>query len=138
MTLKDIINHFPNKYVCVHNTKLDARSLIKEADILCVFDTLRIATENAPRIHNYMKQYADFDIIYCDYQDYVSTRQRPAVPIYAKNFSINNTPTHPTENGNIDPNFMGTQDDITEILEAIRYQEWKFSCGLFDELPFNQ
>lgn len=123
MTLKDIINHFPNKYVCVHNTKLDARSLIKEADILCVFDTLRIATENAPRIHNYMKQYADFDIIYCDYQDYVSTRQRPTVPIYAKNFNINNTPTHPTDNWDFDTCFIGVQDDIEPLLKALAQHE---------------
>ena len=119
MTLNEIMTHFPNKYVCVHNTILDSRSLIKEADILCVFDTLRIATENTHRIHSYIKQYSDFDIIYCDYQDYVSTRQRPAIPTYSKKFSINNHNTHPTENWDFDSCFIGTQTEIESLLKAL-------------------
>ena len=74
MTIQDMINFFPKKYICVHNTKRNALSLITEADILCVYDTLRIAYENQNMIKRYMMQYSDFDIIYGDYNDYFDTR----------------------------------------------------------------
>ena len=74
MTIHDIINYFPEKYICVHNTKRNALQLITEADILCVYDTLRIAAENKNMIKRYMQQYPDFDIIYGDYDDYFTTR----------------------------------------------------------------
>ena len=119
MTLNGLMTHFPNKYVCVHNTILDSRSLIKEADILCVFDTLDIATENTHRIRSYMKQYPDFDIIYCNYQDYVSTRERPAIPTYFKKSNINKHYTHPTEDWDFDGIFIGTQDEIDSLLNAL-------------------
>jgi len=74
MTIHDIINYFPEKYICVHNTKRNALQLITEADILCVYDTLRIAAENKNMIKRYMQQYPDFDIIFGDYGDYFYTR----------------------------------------------------------------
>ena len=74
MTIHDIINYFPEKYICVHNTKRNALQLITEADILCVYDTLRIAAENKNMIKRYMRQYSDFDIIYGDYDNYFATR----------------------------------------------------------------
>jgi len=74
MTIQEIINFFPKKYICVHNTKRNALQLITEADILCVYDTLRMATENKHMIKRYIRLYPDFDIIYGDYDDYFNTR----------------------------------------------------------------
>ena len=74
MTIQDIMYFFPKKYICVHNTKVNALQLITDADVLCVYDSLRIASENQNMIKRYMAQYPDFDIIYGDYDDYFSTR----------------------------------------------------------------
>ena len=74
-TLKEIVNGFPRKYICVKNTILDKDNLIVTAEIIRVFDTLEIAKDNATEIRNMMKRYTDFDIVYGDYDDYVNTRR---------------------------------------------------------------
>ena len=74
-TIKEITEGFPEKYVCVKNTHLDADNLIITAEIIRVFDTLEIAKDNATEIRNMMKRYTDFDIVYGDYDDYVNTRR---------------------------------------------------------------
>ena len=74
-TLKEIVNGFPRKYICVKNTTLDKDNLIVTAEIIRVFDTLEIAKDNATEIRNMMKRYTDFDIVYGDYDDYVNTRR---------------------------------------------------------------
>ena len=86
MTLEEIIHFFPKKYICVHNTKLSQTNIITEADVLCVYDSLRIAAENKNMIKRYIKQYPDFDIIYGDYNDYVS--KRSLNPMVDYHFSI--------------------------------------------------
>lgn len=75
VTIKEITNNFPNKYVCVHNTVLDTDNLIVTAEIIRVYDTLEIAKDNASEIRKMMKRYKDFDIVYGNYKDYVNTRK---------------------------------------------------------------
>lgn len=51
-------------------------NLIETATVLKVYPTLLDAYDNLSEIKAYKKRYSDFDIVYGDYEDYVSTRRK--------------------------------------------------------------
>lgn len=51
-------------------------NIIQTAAILKVYPTLQDAYQNIREIKTFIKRYDDFDIVYGDYDDYVSTRRR--------------------------------------------------------------
>lgn len=57
-------------------TKKTLDNIIQEATLLTVYPTLEDAIDNKDEIRSYMKRYSDFDIVYGDYMDYMTTRKR--------------------------------------------------------------
>lgn len=76
MLLTELIEKYPGQYIAVAHTQKTLDNIIREATLLTVYPTLRHAEENKKQIQAYMKRYPDFDIVYGDYEDYVSTRRR--------------------------------------------------------------
>lgn len=76
MILREIIKKYPLQYIAVANTQKGIDNLIQTASILHVYPTLEEAYHNVKQIKDFMTRYSDFDIIYGDYEDYVSTRRK--------------------------------------------------------------
>lgn len=79
MLLKEMINKYPEHYIAVAHLKKGVDNLIQTATVLKVYPTLREAYSNIKEIKLFMNRYADFDIVYGDYDDYVSTRRKMIV-----------------------------------------------------------
>ena len=61
-------------------------------------------------IKNYMNQYFDFDIIYCDYDDYRNTRSDAGfIPTQSELFG----------------GFIGTQSDLDLLLKDFKFKNAK-------------
>lgn len=97
-----MVKNFKNKYICVKNCKKDEHNLIISADVIKIYDTLELAKDNASEIRKFMKKYSDFDIVYGDLEDYVSTRKNKNVTYRA-----------------IDSNKMCTQEEIDFIIKQM-------------------
>lgn len=76
MVLKEIIDKYPEQYIAVAHVKKGIDNIIQTAAILKVYPTLQDAYQNIREIKTFIKRYDDFDIVYDDYDDYVSTRRR--------------------------------------------------------------
>lgn len=79
MLLREMIVKYPEQYIAVAHVQKGIDNLIQTATVLTVYPTLQDAYKNLKQIKDYMKRYSDFDIIYGDYEDYVSTRRRMVV-----------------------------------------------------------
>lgn len=79
MLLKEMINKYPEQYIAVAHVKKGVDNLIQTATVLKVYPSLRDAYTNMKEIKLFMKRYADFDIVYGDYDDYVFTRRKMIV-----------------------------------------------------------
>ena len=76
MQLREMIDKYPQQYIAVAYTKKGIDNLIETATVLKVYPTLLDAYDNLSEIKAYKKRYSDFDIVYGDYEDYVSTRRK--------------------------------------------------------------
>lgn len=76
MLLKEMINKYPKQYIAVAYVKKGVDNLIQTATVIKVYPTLRHAYESIAEIKSFMSRYNDFDIVYGDYNDYVSTRRK--------------------------------------------------------------
>lgn len=76
MLLKEMINKYPEQYIAVAYVKKGVDNLIQTATVLKVYPTLQDAYTNMKEIKLFMNRYIDFDIVYGDYEDYVSTRRK--------------------------------------------------------------
>ena len=76
MQLREMIDKYPQQYIAVAHTKKGIDNLIETATVLKVYPTLLDAYDNLSEIKEYKKRYSDFDIVYGDYEDYVSTRRK--------------------------------------------------------------
>lgn len=74
MLLKEMITKYPKQYIAVAYVHKGIDNLIQTATVITVYPTLQDAYRNQEQIKAYMKRYSDFDIVYGDYEDYVSTR----------------------------------------------------------------
>ena len=74
MQLREMIDKYPQQYIAVAYTKKGIDNLIETATVLKVYPTLLDAYDNLSDIKAYKKRYSDFDIVYGDYEDYVSTK----------------------------------------------------------------
>ncbi len=76
MLLREMIDRYPEQYIAVAHVKKGIDNLIQTATVLKVYPTLQNAYENVKEIKQFMSRYTDFDIVYGDYSDYVSTRRK--------------------------------------------------------------
>lgn len=76
MQLREMIDKYPKQYIAVAHVQKGVDNLIQTATILTVYPTLQTAYQSLKEIKTFMKRYSDFDIVYGDYEDYVSTRRR--------------------------------------------------------------
>ncbi len=78
MTIEKMVRNYPEKYICVKDCVYGYRgydTLIAEATVIKVYDSLAVAENNVSEIKGLMERYRDFDIIYGDIEDYVNTRK---------------------------------------------------------------
>ncbi len=78
MTIEKMVKNYPGKYICVKDCIYGYRgydTLIADATVIKVYDTLEIVQSNAMEIKGLTEKYRDFDIIYGDLEDYVNTRK---------------------------------------------------------------
>lgn len=75
MVLREIIDKYPEQYIAVAHVKKGIDNIIQTATVLKVYPTLQNAYQNVKEIKTFIKRYDDFDIVYGDYDDYVSTRR---------------------------------------------------------------
>ncbi len=76
MVLREIIDKYPEQYIAVAHVKKGIDNIIQTATVLKVYPTLQNAYQNVKEIKTFIKRYDDFDIVYGDYDDYVSTRRK--------------------------------------------------------------
>lgn len=76
MTIREITAKYPDQYIALVYTKKGIDNLIEEATVLKVYPTLESAYDNQNEIKAYKKRYSNFDIVYGDYNDYVTTRRK--------------------------------------------------------------
>lgn len=75
-TLCEMMIWYPKKYICVNATRRNEENIIQEAVVLNVFSDLEDAKNKSATIRMFMNEYADFDIIYGELQDYLNTRRK--------------------------------------------------------------
>ncbi len=78
MTIEKMTATYSDKYICVKDCIYGFRgydTLIADATVIKVYDTLEIAEMNKGEIKGLIERYRDFDIVYGDLEDYVNTRK---------------------------------------------------------------
>lgn len=116
MLLKEMILRYPEQYIAVAHVQKGIDNLIQTATVLTVYPTLQDAYKNLKQIKKYMKRYSDFDIVYGDYEDYVSTRRRMVV-IPEKDILTQEEIDELI--GFMNPCFMPTQFEIGNLISAL-------------------
>lgn len=104
MELKEIIGKYPGQYIAVAYVKKGLDNLIQTATVLKVYATLQEAYDNIREIRLLKSRYSDFDIVYGDYEDYVSVRRKKVIL--------------PSED-------VLTQEQIDSLIQLIQTGQWK-------------